>query len=80
MVRERRLKNVSMFCPFQEFVTHERWMHMDIAGVMMTNGTEVPYLPKGMSGKGWCTKGPSCQKVGHQIQLVQSGWLWVGDF
>jgi len=33
-----------------EFVTHDNWMHLDIAGVMM-NKTEVPYIPKGMSGR-----------------------------
>ena len=37
---------------FQEFVTNEHWMHLDIAGVM-ENKTEVPYLCKGMSGMYW---------------------------
>ena len=30
-------------------MTHEKWMHMDIAGVMNVKA-EVPYLPKGLSG------------------------------
>ena len=36
-------------CVLQEFVTHEKWMHLDIAGVM-GNKSEVSYLGKGMSG------------------------------
>ena len=39
-----------IYCLLQEFVSHDNWMHLDIAGVMM-NKTEVPYVPKGMSGK-----------------------------
>jgi aminopeptidase len=34
----------------REFVTHPKWAHLDIAGVM-TNKDEVPYLQKGMTGK-----------------------------
>jgi len=34
----------------REFVTHENWLHLDIAGVM-DNKDEVPYLAKGMSGR-----------------------------
>lgn len=34
----------------KEFVTHDKWMHLDIAGVM-DNKNEVPYLPKGMTGR-----------------------------
>nr|XP_004656136.2 cytosol aminopeptidase [Jaculus jaculus] len=34
----------------KEFVTHSKWAHLDIAGVM-TNKDEVPYLRKGMSGR-----------------------------
>jgi len=34
----------------REFVTHDKWMHLDIAGVMM-NKSEVSYIPKGMSGR-----------------------------
>ena len=37
-------------CVLQEFVNHDHWMHLDIAGVM-GNKSEVPYLPKGMAGK-----------------------------
>ena len=33
-----------------EFVTSKKWAHIDIAGVMETQG-EIPYLPKGMAGK-----------------------------
>jgi len=33
-----------------EFVNHDNWMHLDIAGVM-SNKAEVPYVPKGMSGR-----------------------------
>merc|ERR1712004_288598 len=33
-----------------EFVNHDNWMHLDIAGVM-GNKAEVPYVPKGMSGR-----------------------------
>lgn len=36
----------------KEFVTHENWMHLDIAGVMDNRSTEeVAYLSKGMSGR-----------------------------
>ena len=36
----------------KEFVTHEHWMHLDIAGVMDNRSTEeVAYLCKGMSGR-----------------------------
>ncbi|XP_029808177.1 cytosol aminopeptidase [Suricata suricatta] len=34
----------------KEFVTHPKWAHLDIAGVM-TNKDEVPYLRKGMTGR-----------------------------
>ncbi|KAB0393637.1 hypothetical protein E2I00_004093 [Balaenoptera physalus] len=34
----------------KEFVTHPKWAHLDIAGVM-TNKDEVPYLRKGMAGR-----------------------------
>ncbi|XP_052772119.1 cytosol aminopeptidase-like [Mya arenaria] len=34
----------------KEFVTHEDWLHLDIAGVM-SNKDEVPYLGKGMAGR-----------------------------
>ncbi|XP_071091182.1 cytosol aminopeptidase-like [Haliotis cracherodii] len=34
----------------KEFVTNKRWLHLDIAGVMM-NKDEVPYLGKGMAGR-----------------------------
>uniref|UniRef100_A0A8I6AG50 Cytosol aminopeptidase n=1 Tax=Rattus norvegicus TaxID=10116 RepID=A0A8I6AG50_RAT len=34
----------------REFVTHTKWAHLDIAGVM-TNKDEIPYLRKGMSGR-----------------------------
>jgi aminopeptidase len=34
----------------KEFVTHPKWAHSDIAGVM-TNKDEVPYLWKGMTGR-----------------------------
>ncbi|EHA99022.1 Cytosol aminopeptidase [Heterocephalus glaber] len=34
----------------REFVTHPKWAHLDIAGVM-TNKDEVPYLRKGMTGR-----------------------------
>ncbi|XP_001369177.2 cytosol aminopeptidase [Monodelphis domestica] len=34
----------------KEFVTHSKWAHLDIAGVM-TNKDEVPYLRKGMTGR-----------------------------
>ncbi|XP_040118323.1 cytosol aminopeptidase-like [Oryx dammah] len=34
----------------KEFVTHPKWAHLDIAGVM-TNKDEVPYLHKGMAGR-----------------------------
>uniref|UniRef100_A0A2I2YLC7 Cytosol aminopeptidase n=1 Tax=Gorilla gorilla gorilla TaxID=9595 RepID=A0A2I2YLC7_GORGO len=34
----------------KEFVTHPKWAHLDIAGVM-TNKDEVPYLWKGMTGR-----------------------------
>ncbi|KAM6220860.1 cytosol aminopeptidase [Rhynchocyon petersi] len=34
----------------REFVTHSKWAHLDIAGVM-TNKDEVPYLRKGMTGR-----------------------------
>ena len=34
----------------KESVTHPRWAHLDIAGVM-TNKDEVPYLRKGMAGR-----------------------------
>ena len=27
------------------------WAHMDIAGVMISNGKDVPYLVQGMSGR-----------------------------
>ena len=30
-------------------MTHDRWMHMDIDGVMKGE-SEVPYLPKRMAG------------------------------
>lgn len=33
-----------------KFVTHPKWAHLDIAGVM-TNKDEVPYLRKGMAGR-----------------------------
>ena len=36
-------------CP-QEFVTHQCWAHLDIAGVMEGHG-EWPFLEKGMSGR-----------------------------
>ena len=35
---------------FQQFVTCDHWMHLDIAGVM-ENTDEVPHLGKGMSGR-----------------------------
>ena len=35
---------------FQEFVTCENWMHLDIAGVMQ-NSSDVKYLPPGMAGR-----------------------------
>ena len=31
-------------------MTHDQWMHLDIAGVMSTAG-EIPYLRKGMAGE-----------------------------
>lgn len=34
----------------KEFVTHPKWAHLDIAGVM-TNKDEIPYLRKGMTGR-----------------------------
>jgi len=34
----------------KEFVTIDRWLHLDIASVMRTN-EEGAYMPKGMSGK-----------------------------
>lgn len=34
----------------QEFVTCDKWMHMDIAGII-GNVDEVAYLGKGTSGK-----------------------------
>uniref|UniRef100_A0A2I3HY58 Cytosol aminopeptidase n=1 Tax=Nomascus leucogenys TaxID=61853 RepID=A0A2I3HY58_NOMLE len=34
----------------REFVTHPKWAHLDIAGVM-TNKDEVPYLWKGTTGR-----------------------------
>ncbi|XP_068925345.1 cytosol aminopeptidase isoform X2 [Petaurus breviceps papuanus] len=34
----------------KEFVTHSKWAHLDIAGVM-ANKDEIPYLKKGMSGR-----------------------------
>lgn len=34
----------------KEFVTHDKWMHIDTAGVMITK-SDIPYLPKGMSGR-----------------------------
>eukprot|EP00794_Sanderia_malayensis_P018066 gene18066-19875_t len=34
----------------KEFVEIDRWAHIDIAGVMSSSG-ELPYLPKGMSGR-----------------------------
>ena len=34
----------------KEFVTHPKWAHLDIAGVM-TNKDEVSYLCKGMTGR-----------------------------
>ncbi len=33
----------------QDFVSIERWSHIDIAGVMDSQG-EIPYLAKGMAG------------------------------
>ena len=41
--------NFDCFRPVQEFVTHQKWMHLDIAGVMM-NKSDVCYIGKGMSG------------------------------
>lgn len=38
-----------VFILLQEFVEHDKWMHIDIAGVM-TNKKEVAYLGAGMSG------------------------------
>ena len=35
----------------KEFVTVPAWAHLDIAGVM-ENKDEIPYLGKGMTGKG----------------------------
>ena len=35
---------------FQQFVTCDHWIHLDIAGVM-ENSDEVPYLGSGMSGR-----------------------------
>ena len=34
----------------REFVTHPNWLHLDMAGVMDMKD-EIPYLPKGMSGR-----------------------------
>lgn len=34
----------------REFVTHQNWLHLDIAGTM-ENKDEVPYLAKGMAGR-----------------------------
>ncbi|CAK6433278.1 unnamed protein product [Pipistrellus nathusii] len=34
----------------KEFVTHSKWAHLDIAGVM-TNKDEISYLRKGMTGR-----------------------------
>ncbi|XP_035825586.1 cytosol aminopeptidase [Aplysia californica] len=34
----------------QEFVTTDKWVHVDMAGVMM-NTNQVPYLGQGMSGR-----------------------------
>ena len=31
-------------------MNHDAWMHLDMAGVM-SNKSEVPFLPKGMAGK-----------------------------
>ena len=42
--------NYTILIILQEFVTTDKWVHLDIAGVM-SNTNEVPYLGKGMSGK-----------------------------
>lgn len=50
---------------FQEFVTCDHWMHMDIAGVM-ENKDEVAYLGKGMSGR-------PTRTVANFVDLMASG-------
>jgi len=35
----------------QEFAPPGDWIHMDVAGVMKSNGTDGLYISSGMSGK-----------------------------
>lgn len=51
----------------KEFVTHNQWLHLDIAGVMETKD-EVPYLSKGMSGR------PTRTIVEFATKLASQGW------
>jgi len=36
----------------KEFVEVDNWIHLDIAGVMESTGSDKPYIPKGMTGAG----------------------------
>lgn len=50
----RKIRTILFICIMnilQEFAPPGDWIHMDIAGVMKSNGEDSLYISRGMSGK-----------------------------